>query len=143
MTDPNRTTAVARLVRTVVGSIVVLLTAPTGVGPVAGGWIAATRTGNPARGAVAAGLAGLAGTLPWTALVYLASTGAIDPIGYHDGLVHVGVMTAAPGTLAPWHEVGIAVLFTGTLVALSVCGGVVAGSRRAVLGDRCGDVLDG
>lgn len=121
-----------RLTDLALGSIVTLVTLPSGLGPAVGGWLAGRRTAAPLAGAVAGGLAGLLGALPWSALVFLASAGAIDPIGYHEGVVHVGVNPASPGALALWQVIGLTVLFAGTLTVIAAGGGLVVGLRTDV-----------
>ena len=116
-----------RLADGLLGCIVALVTAPTGIGVFLGGWLAARRSGSPLGGALTGGVAGLVAALPVATLVYLASAGAIDPIGYHEGVVHVGVNTAAPGTFALWQEVAFASVTGGVLLAAAVLGGLVAG----------------
>lgn len=116
-----------RLADGLLGSIVALVTAPTGLGVALGGYIAARRTTTPFGGALAGALTGLVATVPVAALVYLASAGAIDPVGYHEGVVHVGVNTAAPGTFALWQEVALASITGGVLVGAAVLGGFLAG----------------
>jgi hypothetical protein len=117
------------------GSIVALVTAPTGIGVAIGGWLAARRSGSPLGGALTGGVTGLVAALPVATLVYLASAGAIDPIGYHEGVVHVGVNTAASGTFALWQEVAIASVTGGVLLAAGVLGGLVAGLATAPVDD--------
>lgn len=114
--------------KTLLGSIVVLLTLPTGIGAVLGGWLAGHGCERPLDGGLAGAVAGLVGALPWATVVYLASAGAFDPIGYHRNGIHVGINTAAPGLLAPWQEVGLAVLFAACLVGVAAAGGAVAGA---------------
>jgi hypothetical protein len=120
--------------KTLLGSIVVLLTLPTGLGAALGGWTAGHGCERPLDGGLAGAVAGLVGALPWTAVVYLASAGAFDPIGYHRNGIHVGINTAAPGLLAPWQEVGLAVLFASCIVAVGIVGGAVAGTGFDVVG---------
>lgn len=117
----------SRLAHALFGSIVAVLTVPTGLGPALGGWLAARRT-RTARGSVlASAVAGLVAALPWGGLVYLAAAGAIDPIGYHEGLVHVGVNPAAPETFVLWQEVTLATLCGGVIFAAALAGGVLGG----------------
>lgn len=124
----KRTRTVPRTVaRTLLGGLVVLLAVPTGVGPVAGGWIASRELESQRHGVVASAVTGLFGAMPWTALTFLATSGAIEPIGYHEGVVHVGVQTASPETFVLWQEISVAVLIAVTVVALSVAGGILAG----------------
>ena len=131
----TRTRTVARSVaRTLLGSLVVLVTVPTGVGPVAGGWLAGRDAKRAGRGVLAAGVAGLLGALPWAAVVFLAASGAIEPVGYHRGIVHVGVRTASPATLVRWQEVGLTALVTVTVVGVAVAGGALAGLPGGSLG---------
>jgi hypothetical protein len=124
-----------RLADGLLGSIVALVTAPTGIGVFLGGWLAARRSGSPLGGALTGGVAGLAGALPVAGLVYLASAGAIDPIGYHEGYVHVGVNTAAPGTFALWQELALASLTGATVLGAGVLGGLLAGLAATAVGD--------
>jgi hypothetical protein len=119
--------------KTLLGSIVVLVTLPTGIGAALGGWLAGHGSERPLDGGLAGAVAGLLGALPWTALVYLASAGAFDPIGYHRNGIHVGINTAAPGLLAPWQEVGLAVLFAGCIVGVVAVGGALAGTGLDVV----------
>lgn len=116
-----------RLADGLLGSIVALVTAPTGLGVALGGWLAARHSETPFGAALAGGVAGLVAAVPTAGLVYLASAGAIDPIGYHEGVVHVGVNTAAPGTFALWQEVAFASLTGGVLLSTGVLGGLIAG----------------
>lgn len=122
-----------QLADVLLGSIVALVTAPTGIGAGFGGWIAGRRSLNPARGALAGGVAGLVGGLPWAGLVYLASAGAIDPVGYHEGLVHVGINTADPALLTLWQELALSGLVAGVFVAAAVAGGLVASTAAVAL----------
>lgn len=131
----TRTTHVSRLADVLLGSIVAGLTGGTGIGAVAGGWLAGRRSASPRLGALTGAVAGLLGALPWATLVYLASAGAIEPVGYHENGIHVGINTAPPGLLVPWQEVGLAALVGWTLVVAAVCGGVVAGLETDVLTD--------
>jgi hypothetical protein len=55
-------------------------------------------------------------------------------VGHHENGVHVGINTAAPRLLAPWQELGLAVLVAGTIVA-AVCGGIVAGLGTDIAGE--------
>lgn len=126
-------TKLIRIVDVLLGSIVVALVGWTGVGATAGGWIAGRRTSGPARGALAAGVAGLVGAAPWAALVYLASSGAIDPVGYHESVVHVGVNPADPSLLSLWQEAALTGLVAAILVTGAVAGGLLAsGSAKIV-----------
>lgn len=121
-----------RLADGLFGSIVAVVTAPTGIGAALGGWLAARRT-RTARGSVLAGAAtGLAAALPWSRLVYLAAAGAIDPVGYNEGLVHVGVNPAAPGTFVAWQELALAGLCGVTLFSAALAGGLLAGAWSEV-----------
>ena len=115
-----------RLADGLLGSIVALVTAPTGLGVALGGYLAARRTTSPLGGALTGGVAGLVAAAPVATLVYLASAGAIDPIGYHEGVVHVGVNTAAPGTFVLWQEIAFASVTGGVLVGAAVFGGLLA-----------------
>ncbi|WP_257299051.1 hypothetical protein [Haloarchaeobius sp. FL176] len=128
-----------RIGRVLLGSLAVLVTAPTGIGVTLGGWLAGRGTTDAVRGAVAGGVAGLLGSLPWAALVYLASAGAFAPVGYHEGGVHIGINTMAPGALALWQELGIAALVGGIFVGFAVVGGVVAGSSTTLLAELRAD----
>ncbi|WP_256298513.1 hypothetical protein [Haloarchaeobius salinus] len=139
MTSPKRSLT-TRIARVLLGSLAVLLTAPTGVGPALGGWLAGRGTTDPLRGAVAGGIAGLLGALPWATLVYLASAGAFAPVGYHENGVHVGINTAAPELLTFWQEVAIATLVAGTFVGFAVLGGIVAGLSTTILDELRADV---
>ena len=121
-----------RLTGGLFGSIIAVVTAPTGIGAALGGWLAARRT-RTARGSVLAGAAtGLAAALPWSWLVYLAAAGAIDPVGYNEGLVHVGVNPAAPGTFVAWQELALAGLCGVTLFSAALAGGLLAGAWSEV-----------
>jgi hypothetical protein len=126
MTERASHSVVGVVAETLLGGLVVLLTVPTGVGPAAGGWLAARTTAAPARGLAVSAVAGLLGALPWGVLVYLAASGAIAPIGYHEGPVHVGVNTAAPGLLTVWQEVALALLVGVVVAGTAVAGGFLA-----------------
>ncbi|MFC4405589.1 hypothetical protein [Haloarchaeobius iranensis] len=128
-----------RIGRVLLGSITVLVTAPTGLGASLGGWLAGRGTDGPLRGAVAGGAAGLLGSLPWVALVYFASAGAFAPVGYHENGVHIGINTMAPGALTLWQELGIAALMGGIFVGFAVVGGLVAGLSTTVLAELRAD----
>lgn len=128
-----------RIGRVLLGSLVVLMTAPTGIGAALGGWLAARGTTDPLRGGVAGGVAGLLGALPWAALVYFASAGAFAPVGYHENGVHIGINTAAPELLTLWQELAITGLVAGIFVGFAVLGGIVAGLSTAVLGELRAD----
>ncbi|WP_226480152.1 hypothetical protein [Natrinema amylolyticum] len=117
------------------GSIVALLTAPTGIGAAVGGWIAARRTSHPRTGAVAGGTVGLLSAIPWAAVVYAASAGMIGRIGYHGEWFHIGLTPVAPDALVPWQEIGIAVLVALGLVAAAALGGLVAGRSSNETGE--------
>lgn len=109
------------------GSIVVALSAPSGIGPVTGGWIAARRTTRVVTGGLAATVAGIVGALPWTYLVYLAAAGKIAPVGYHDGVVHVGINPAAPETFVLWQELTLSVLVGVCILSGALIGGCIGG----------------
>ena len=129
-----------RIARILLGSLAVLVTAPTGVAPAFGGWLAGRGTTGPLRGGLAGGVAGLLGSLPWAVLVYLASAGAFAPVGYHENGVHIGINTAAPELLTLWQELAITGLVAGTFVGFAVLGGIVAGLSTTVLGELRADV---
>jgi hypothetical protein len=129
---PKTRTILGTVAQTLLGGLVVLVTVPTGVGPVAGGWLASRESKRQCRKVVMSAGAGLLGALPWIALVFLATRGAIEPIGYHEGVVHVGIQSASPGTFVLWQEVGVTIAFAGTVVGITVAGGIIAGlSGRA------------
>ncbi|WP_440990868.1 hypothetical protein [Haloarchaeobius baliensis] len=136
-TEPPLATRIGRIL---VGGLAVLVTAPTGVGPALGGWLAGRGTTDPLRGGLASGVAGLLGALPWAALVYLASAGAFAPVGYHENGVHVGINTAAPELLTLWQELAVTGLVAGTFVGVAVLGGIVAGLSTTILGELRADV---
>jgi len=115
-----------RLTDGLLGSIVAVLTAPTGIGATLGGWLAARRTESAFDGALTGGVVGLFAALPWSWLVYLAASGRIDHLGYHENFVHVGVNPAAPETLVLWQEVSLAALCGGSFLAAAVLGGLLA-----------------
>lgn len=140
MSDPQQRSGVASVARILLGSLVVGLTVPTGIGPAAGGWVAGRRVRSRIGGVAASVVAGVLGVLPWTVLVFLATRGAIEPIGYHDGIVHVGVMTAAPGTFVLWQEVALTGLFAATVVVAAVAGGGFAALSDGRLERRLGDL---
>jgi ABC-type hemin transport system substrate-binding protein len=52
-------------------------------------------------------------------------TGAIEPVGYHRGIVHVGVLTASPDAVVLWQEVGLSAVLTVTVGTFAVAGSVV------------------
>jgi hypothetical protein len=131
-----------RLADALLGTIVAVLTAPTGLGAGLAGWVAARRSGGAVAGTVTGAVVGLVGAAPWAALVYLASAGAIDPVGYHEGLIHVGINPAAPETFVLWQEVGLAVLVGGIVVAAAAAGGFVAGSAADVAGELRSDLTE-
>ncbi|ELY75957.1 hypothetical protein [Natrinema pallidum] len=117
----------ARGVAVVSGSLVAVLTAPTGIGAALGGWIAASRTDGPNAGAVAGGTVGALAAIPWMTLVYLASTGMVGRIGYRSEWLRIGLTPAAPETLGPTQEVALTVLVGFGIVTAAVSGGFVAG----------------
>jgi ABC-type amino acid transport substrate-binding protein len=119
--------ALTRLTDGLLGSIVALVTAPLGVGPALGGWLAGRNTETPGGGAIAGAIAGIVGAAPWMWLVYLASAGKIEPIGYHEGLLHVGVNTAAPETVVLWQELALAGLVGAVIVGAAAVGGFLSG----------------
>ncbi|MFB6250360.1 MAG: hypothetical protein ABEI27_01520 [Halobellus sp.] len=127
------------LAGTLLRSLVVLLTVPTGVGPIAGGWIASRGIRRQARAVVAAAVAGLLGVSLWTVTVWLAVRGAIDPAGYHEGIVHIGIRTASPGRFVRWQEIGVTLVPTVTVAALSVAGGILAALSDSHPRTRRGD----
>ena len=139
MSETQTRTVTKTVVQTLLGSLVVLLTVPTGVGPVAGGWLAGRGTRHQRNGVAASTVAGLLGAFPWAVVVFLATRGAIESIGYHKGVVHVGVLTASPGTFVLWQEVGLAVVFTVLVVGISVAGGVLSVLSGGGLWDRHGE----
>lgn len=124
-----------RLADGLFGSTVALVTAPTGVGVALGGWLAARRTETSLGGMFAGGVAGLTAALPTAAIVYLATAGAIEPVGYHEGVVHVGINTATPETFVLWQEVVLGAVCGGTLLAAGVVGGLFAGVTTTVLAE--------
>jgi hypothetical protein len=132
-----------RIGNVLLGSIVTLVSAPTGIGPAVGGWIAGRRTGSPVAGGVAGAIAGLLGSLPMAALVFAAASGSIEPIGYHEGVVHIGVNTAAPGALVLWQELALSGLVLGVLVTAAVVGGIVAGVETDIVADIRADLANG
>lgn len=132
-----------RFAQVLLGGVVVLVTAPTGVGPALGGWLAGRGSTDSLRGALAGGVAGLLGAFPWAALVYLASAGAFAPVGYHENGVHVGINTAAPELLTFWQEVAIASLVAGIFVGFAVVGGTAAGLSTTLLGELRSEVSAG
>jgi len=115
-----------RLTDGLLGSIVAVLTAPTGIGAALGGWLAARRAESTLGGVLTGAVVGLVAALPWSWLVYLASSGGIDHLGYHEDLVHVGVNPAAPETFVLWQEVSLAVLCGSVFLAAGVLGGLLA-----------------
>jgi len=123
----------SRLAKLVVGCVVGLVTAPTVVGLAAGGWIGGHGTRRVGGGAVAGSLAGLPGAVSVGVLTYMASAGAIAPVGYHDGIVHVGINTAPPGLLAPWQELSLAAFVAVVCLGLAAAGGVAASSPVALV----------
>lgn len=131
---------VTRLTDTLLGSIVTALTAPLGVGPALGGWLAGRRERTPGRAALLGGIAGAVGAIPWVWLVYLASAGAIEPVGYHEGGVHIGINTAAPGTFVLWQEIALAALVGAVFVGFAVGGGFLAGIDEDIVGEMREDL---
>jgi hypothetical protein len=126
--------ALTRLTDGLLGSIVALVTAPLGVGSAFGGWLAGRTTETPVGGAVAGTIAGTVGAVPWVWLVYLATAGKIEPLGYHEGMIHVGVNTAAPGTFVLWQELALAGLVGAVLVGAAAVGGFLSGLDIDVVG---------
>lgn len=116
-----------RVASILLGSLAVLITVPTGVGSAIGGWVAGRRATSEKKGATAGFVAGVIGGVPWVVLVYLASAGAFDPVGYHEGSIHVGINTVDSEVLSLSQEVGIAVLFGCVITSFSTVGGAVAG----------------
>lgn len=114
-------------VQTLLGSMVVFLTVPTGIGPVAGGWIASRRTRNYREGTVASAVAGTLGVLPWATAAFLAMGSTIDSIGYQTGIAHVGVLPAASSTFGLWQEIGVSLVLLATVTAFAIAGGCIAG----------------
>jgi len=108
------------------GTAVTALTVPAGLGPALGGWLAARGATDPRRGAATGAAVGAVAALPWAWLVYLATVGAIDPIGYHRGVVHLGVIPAPPGLVAPWGAAAVAALVGAVVAAVAACGGAIA-----------------
>jgi 4-amino-4-deoxy-L-arabinose transferase-like glycosyltransferase len=115
-----------RLTDGLLGSIVAVLTAPTGIGAALGGWLAARRAESTLGGALTGAVVGLVAALPWSWLVYLASSGGIEHIGYHEDFVHVGVNPAAPETLVLWQELSLTALCGGLLFGATVLGCILA-----------------
>jgi 4-amino-4-deoxy-L-arabinose transferase-like glycosyltransferase len=124
-----------RLTDGLLGSIVAVLTAPTGIGAALGGWLAARRAESALGGALTGAVVGLLAALPWGWLVYLASSGGIDHIGYHEDFVHVGVNPAAPETLVFWQEVSLAVLCGGIFFGTALVGGLLATLGTDIVAD--------
>ena len=116
-----------RVASILLGSLAVLMTVPTGIGPAVGGWVAGRLTTSEKQGATAGFVAGIIGGVPWVVLVYLASAGAFEPIGYHEDFIHIGINTVDSEVLSVWQEVGIAVLFGCVITSFSTVGGAVAG----------------
>ena len=119
--------AVKRLTDVLLGSIVTLVTAPLGVGTVVGGWLGGRHAETLTGGALSGALVGIVGALPWAWVVYLASAGHIEPIGYHERLVHIGITTASADALVLWQELALAGTVGAVLVCAATAGGVVAG----------------
>ena len=126
MSENQTQTVLQTIAGTLLGSIVVCLAVPTGIGPVAGGWLAGRGLQRQRRRTVVSAVAGVVGTLPWTVVTFLAMTGAIEPVGYHRGIVRVGVLAASPDAFVLWQEVGLSAILTVTLVTFAVAGDVVS-----------------
>ncbi len=124
-----------RLADGLLGSIVALVTVPLGAGPAIGGYIAGRNAETTAGSTLAGTIAGTVGALPWVYLAYLASAGEIDSIGYHEGMVHIGVNTVAPETLVLWQEVALAGILGIVVIMAAAVGGFVAGLDVDVLGE--------
>ncbi|WP_222917855.1 hypothetical protein [Natrinema sp. SYSU A 869] len=124
-----------RRANVVSGSIVALLTAPTGIGAAVGGWIAARQTGRPRTGAIAGGMTGVLVAIPWAVVVYAASAGLIGRIGYHNEWLQIGLTPVAPETFVLWQEIGIAVLVALGIVTAAIFGGLLAGHSTNGPGD--------
>ena len=114
-----------RLADGLLGSVVAVLTAPTGLGAALGGYLAARRAESALGGALTGAVVGLVAALPWSWLVYLAGSGGIDHVGYHEDFVHVGVNPAAPETLVLWQEVSLAVLCGSLFFGAALLGGLL------------------
>ncbi len=125
MSKTQTQTVLRTIAQTLLGSIAVCLAVPTGIGPVAGGWLAGHGLQRQRRRIVVSAVAGVVGALPWTVVTFLALTGAIEPVGYHRGVVHVGVLTASPDAFVLWQEVGLSAALTLTVVTFAVAGSVV------------------
>lgn len=138
MSEKQTQTVRKTVARTLLGSLVVFLTVPTGIGPVVGGWFASRGTHRQRRRIVASAVAGMLGVLPWTTIMLLAMKGAIEQIGYHKGIVHVGVLTASPDAFVLWQEVSVSAVLTVTVVAFAVAGGVVTGLLGEEIRSCCG-----
>ena len=126
---------VNRLTDTILGSIVTLVTAPFGLGAALGGWLAGRHAGSVPGGALAGAFVGIVGAVPWAGLVYLASAGAIKPIGYHEGPVHIGINTASPDTLVFWQELALAGTVGAVILGAAIVGGALAGTNADVVGE--------
>lgn len=107
------------------GTVVVAVGSVTGLGAAVGGWIAAGQTDSLQTAIVSACVAGLLGSLPVGLLVVAAAAGTVDPVGYHEGVVHVGLTTARPETFTRPVEIAFGVLTTLTLVGVTVTGGAL------------------
>jgi hypothetical protein len=115
-----------RLTDGLLGSIVAVLTAPTGIGAAVGGWLAARRAESAFGGALTGAVVGLVAALPWSGLIYLAVSGGIGHVGYHENFVHVGVNPAAPETFVLWQELSLTALCGGLFFTAALLGGLLA-----------------
>lgn len=82
-------------------------------------------------------VAGVLGALPRTA-AFLAMRGTTEPMGYHTGVVYVGVLTASSGAFVLWQEVGLSVALAVTVVAFAAAGGPVTGPMAGGVHTRRG-----
>jgi hypothetical protein len=124
MTEAEKQSRSRRVTQTVQGGLVTLLTVPTMLGPIVGGWLASRQSGSLTRGTSLSAIAGLLGAIPWAVGGFLAANGAVNTTNITLGPASIGVEAVSPETLIFWQEIGIALALGATVVGLAVCGGL-------------------
>ncbi|WP_434531501.1 hypothetical protein ACODNH_21050 (plasmid) [Haloarcula sp. NS06] len=127
MAERQAQTVLRTVAQTLIKSFVVLPTILTGIGSATGRWLASRRTQRQRHRTVASGVAGMLGAMSWTAVTFLTLRGTIEPIGYREGIVHVGVLMASSDAFVLWQEVAISVVLALTAAAFAISGGVISG----------------
>ncbi len=124
MTEAERQSRSRLVTQIVQGGLVTLLTVPTMLGPVVGGWLASRGSESLTRGISLSATAGLLGAIPWAVSGFLAARGGLNTTSVGLGPASVGVEAVSPETLLLWQEIGIALALGATVVGLAVCGGL-------------------